>query len=97
MTSAPVQSRVAAVGVPRAHPFWGCKKGVLLPTETDRLRELLKAALTAIAALRAAADPLAALLRHGQNVHGRSRVDTYEGAGARTARLKAALSGPTRV
>jgi fatty-acyl-CoA synthase len=25
------------------------------------------------------------ILRHGQNVHGRSRVDTYEGAGARTA------------
>jgi hypothetical protein len=58
-----LQSRLADVGVPRAHPFWGCQRAVLLPTETDRLRDLVLAARTAVGALRASADRLAGMLR----------------------------------
>src|SRR5262249_31938078 len=35
-----LQTRLAVVGVPRDHPFHGSRRTVLLPTETDRLREL---------------------------------------------------------
>ncbi len=80
-----LQARVAAVGVPRAHPFWGCRKGVLMPTETERLRELILAAQTAAAALRAAADPLAALLRLPP-VQGRADTERLLRAGRRVAR-----------
>ena len=86
-----LQSRVAAIDVPRAHPFWGCKKGILLPTETDRLRELLVAAQTATAALRAAADPLAALL-HLPLVKGRPDTERLLRAARRAAKA-AQLTG----
>lgn len=58
-----LQSRLAVVGLPRAHPFWGSRRATLPPTETERLRDLIEAARGATSALRAAAGPLAASLR----------------------------------
>ena len=71
---AELQSRMADVGVPRSHPFWGSRRAVLLPTETDRLRDLLLAARGATSALRASADALAAFLGL-PTANGRAEVD----------------------
>ena len=53
-----LQARLAAMGVPQNHPFWGSRLKVLLPTEQDRLRELLPEAQQSLAGLR---DAIAAL------------------------------------
>ena len=41
---AELQVRVAAMGVPREHVFWGSRRTAVLPTDLDRLREALAAA-----------------------------------------------------
>jgi hypothetical protein len=81
-----LQSRVAAVGVPRAHPFWGCRRGVLLPAETERFRALILAAQFATTELRAAADRLASAL-HLPSVTGRADTERLLRAASRAARV----------
>ncbi|MEA2630213.1 MAG: hypothetical protein QOE66_432, partial [Chloroflexota bacterium] len=80
-----LQSRMADVGVPRAHPFWGSRRAVLLPTETDRLRDLVAAARDATSALRAAVDGLAAFLRLTP-ASGRSEAERLLRAARRAAK-----------
>ncbi|HMB08036.1 MAG TPA: DUF4011 domain-containing protein, partial [Isosphaeraceae bacterium] len=58
-----LQARVAAVGVPREHPFWGSRRRVLLPTDGDRLRDFLRAARREAGAVREAVSRLARALR----------------------------------
>jgi hypothetical protein len=58
-----LQSRLASVGVPREHPFWGARRRVLLPTEGDRLRDLLQAARRETEAAREVVARLARALR----------------------------------
>ena len=41
---AELQVRVAAMGVPREHVFWGSRRTAVLPTDLDRLRDALAAA-----------------------------------------------------
>ena len=57
-----LQSRVAAVGVPSDHPFWGSRRTILGPTEGDRLRILVQTARDRTIALRDAASVLARTL-----------------------------------
>ena len=54
---------LAAVGVPSAHPYWGSRRRVLLPTEGDRLRGLLLAGRRETDAVREAIARLARALR----------------------------------
>ena len=58
-----LQSRVALVGPPNVHPFRGSRRKGLLPTEGDRLRDLIRAAQSATEAARAAIARLARALR----------------------------------
>ena len=41
---AELQVRVAAMGVPQEHVFWGSRRTTILPTDLDRLRDALAAA-----------------------------------------------------
>ncbi|MDP6550066.1 MAG: DUF4011 domain-containing protein, partial [Dehalococcoidia bacterium] len=54
-----LQARLAAMGVPQDHPFWGSRLKVLLPTEQDRLRELFPEARQSLAGLLDAIASLA--------------------------------------
>ncbi len=54
-----LQARLSIMGVPQDHPFWGSRLKVLLPSEQDRLRELLPMAQPSLAELRAAIAGLA--------------------------------------
>jgi hypothetical protein len=58
-----LQARLAAVGLPCEHPFWGAQRRVLLPSEGERLRDLLLAARRATEAVREAVARLARVLR----------------------------------
>ena len=58
-----LKARLAAMGTPDQHPFWGSLRTVLLPSDADRLRAELLAAPAELGALRddeviAAADRL---------------------------------------
>ncbi len=54
-----LQARLKFVGLPRAHPFWGTRRTLLLPAELERLRDLIRVALVATTTLHEAADRLA--------------------------------------
>ena len=57
-----LQARVARMGVPVEHPFWGLRRTMLLPTEPGRIRDALDAARVSYAPLLAAATALAGAL-----------------------------------
>ncbi len=54
-----LQARLAVMGTPVEHPFWGSARSVMLPSDNDRLRTELQAAPAALAALREATAILA--------------------------------------
>ncbi|MDQ3547604.1 MAG: DUF3320 domain-containing protein, partial [Chloroflexota bacterium] len=54
-----LQARLAAMGTPVEHPFWGSTRSVMLPSDTDRLRTELLAAPPDLAAVRDASVALA--------------------------------------
>jgi hypothetical protein len=56
---AQLQARLATLGPPREHPFWGSRKTVALPSETERLGPLVQEAAAATASLRDAGARLA--------------------------------------
>ena len=76
-----LQARLARVGVPAQHPFWGSRRTVLLPTENDRLRDLIAEAQRSTAALREAGAGLAQFL-HVPPSNSRTEAETL----VRTAR-----------
>ena len=55
----PLQARLAAIGPPRAHPFWGSRQTVVMPSDADRFRAQVPGAVTATTALREAVARLA--------------------------------------
>ena len=56
-----LQARVARMGVPSEHPFWGARRAVLAPTDPPRIRVALDAAITTYPPLLAAAMALATM------------------------------------
>ncbi|HEX8203938.1 MAG TPA: DUF3320 domain-containing protein, partial [Isosphaeraceae bacterium] len=58
-----LQARVAALGPLRAHPYWGSRRATLLPGDEELLRQRLRVARHAAAALREATAALARFLR----------------------------------
>ncbi|MCH7745508.1 MAG: DUF4011 domain-containing protein, partial [Chloroflexi bacterium] len=57
-----LQTRVSAMGVPSKHPFRGTNLKVLLPSDQDRLKDLINAAQQSLNALTQAATELTRLL-----------------------------------
>jgi len=62
-TAAELQARVAAMGTPARHPFWGSRKAVVLPSDRHQLSTGVPRAQAALAVLRAAQQSLAGALR----------------------------------
>ena len=56
------QARLAVMGTPVEHPFWGSSRTIMLPSDADRLRHELLAAPAELSAVREAAATLAATL-----------------------------------
>ena len=54
-----IQARLGDLRVPSSHAFWGARRSVLLPTETDRLRQLIDKAGLVATNLREAGERLA--------------------------------------
>ena len=80
-----LQSRMAVVGVPREHPFWGSRRTVLLPTEGDRARDLLLASCRSTSLLRDVAARLAAFL-HLPPAANREELETLVRAARRASK-----------
>lgn len=58
-----LQARIAAVGIPSQHPWWGSRRTILLPSDQQRLTAELAYSRSAFDALRAAGADVARLLR----------------------------------
>ncbi|HYI14606.1 MAG TPA: DUF3320 domain-containing protein, partial [Thermomicrobiales bacterium] len=58
-----LQARLAVMGTPVEHPFWGSARSVMLPSDVDRLRTELQDAPPALAAVREATVSLATEIR----------------------------------
>jgi very-short-patch-repair endonuclease len=54
-----MQSRVAQMGIPEAHPFWGSRRKVFLPTEQERLKQAISKTKDAVLNLQASSAKLA--------------------------------------
>ncbi len=54
-----LQARLATVGVPQDHPFWGTRHRVMMPTDLERLRTALPPALASLESVINAAEGLA--------------------------------------
>ncbi|HEX5166029.1 MAG TPA: DUF4011 domain-containing protein, partial [Thermomicrobiales bacterium] len=81
-----LQARLAVMGTPVEHPFWGSNRTVLLPSEADALRNELEAAPADLAALRDATAALADLLELS---HATNRLETETLLNAATTALSA--------
>lgn len=58
-----LQARIATIGIPSRHPFWGSRRASLLPSDLERLRHELAGARSAFDALLQAGTDVADLLR----------------------------------
>jgi very-short-patch-repair endonuclease len=58
-----LQARIASIGIPAQHPFWGSRRTLLLPSDRQQLAEALADARAAYDALQEAGVAVASLLR----------------------------------
>jgi DNA polymerase III delta prime subunit len=57
-----MQSRLGQMGIPEAHPFWGSRRKVFLPTEQERLKQAILKSKDAVLNLQASSANLAQAL-----------------------------------